>query len=86
MTTDKLPPLPAPLIVLCHTPGEKLAWGAQMREYGQICRQQALESERAAFKAFLREMHADHNDQHNHFHYALNEWVRRTEQTQTVLK
>lgn len=60
MNTNNLPPLPEPFIVLDHTPGAKLAWGAQMREYGQLCRQQALEE--AAVKAESEHVGTSVND------------------------
>lgn len=42
-----------------------------------------VEDQRKAFKTFLKEMDALHYEQHNHFKWALNEWVRRTESTQS---
>lgn len=61
------------------------SYGDAMQAYGRATALEEaakqLQQEREAFKQFLRDMHADHNDQHNHFRYALNEWVKRSEQT-----
>lgn len=55
MTTTPLPPLPEPFINLTHTPGAKLAWGAQMQAYAQQARAD-LEAENARLKAVLKDV------------------------------